>query len=80
MIGVLPEVVEVAMLDVIMRQVSLNGVRAYSWKNCQLGVRYLSEGKIKLEQFITHKFPLERWKEAFDLLVEGKGTKIVLKP
>ena len=80
MIGAQPETVEMPMLDVVMRQISLNGVRAYTWRNCQLGLRYVSEGKLRLQQFITHEFPLERWKEAFDLLLAGKGTKIVLKP
>ena len=80
MIGVQPQTQEVPILDVIMRQISLNGVRAYTWSNCQLGMRYLSEGKLKLEHFITHEFPLEKWKEAFDLLIAGTGTKIVLKP
>jgi len=80
MIGLQRESQEVPMLDVILRQISLNGVRAYTWSNCELGMRYLSEGKLKLQHFITHEFPLEKWKDAFDLLVEGKGTKIVLKP
>ena len=80
MVGVQPQTVEVNMLDVIMRQISLNGVRSYTWSNCELGMRYLSEGKLTLEHFITHEFPLEKWQEAFELLLAGKGTKIVLKP
>jgi threonine dehydrogenase-like Zn-dependent dehydrogenase len=80
MLGLQPKSKGIPMLDVILRQISLNGVRAYTWSNCELGMRYLSEGKLKLQQFITHEFPLENWKEAFDMLVEGKGTKIVLKP
>ncbi len=40
MIGAQPESQEVPMLDVIMRQISLNGVRAYTWSNCELGMRY----------------------------------------
>ena len=61
------------MLDVIMRQISLNGVRSYTWSNCELGMRYISEGKLRLDHFITHEFPLEQWREAFDLLIAGKG-------
>lgn len=80
MIGVQSETIEVPMLDVIMRQISLNGVRSYTWSNCELGMRYISEGKLRLDHFITHEFPLEQWQEAFDLLIAGKGTKIVLKP
>jgi threonine dehydrogenase-like Zn-dependent dehydrogenase len=80
MIGAQPEMVEAPILDVIMRQISLNGVRAYTWSNCELGMRYISEGKLDLQCFITHEFPLEDWKEAFDLLIAGKGVKIVLKP
>ena len=79
-IGTLPEKVEVNLLDAIMKQVTINGVRAYTWTNCMRTLKLLSEGRIAIKPLITHKFPLEEWKKAFQLLLESKGVKILLMP
>jgi S-(hydroxymethyl)glutathione dehydrogenase/alcohol dehydrogenase len=35
-------------------------------------------GEIQLDPFITHKLPLERINEAFDLMHEGKSIRTVI--
>ncbi len=43
--------------------------RVNDWKE---SIKAISEGKIKLEALITHKFKMEEYKEAFDLMYERK--------
>ena len=37
------------------------------------------QGKIKIDRLITHKLPLERINEAFDLMHEGKSIRTVIE-
>ncbi len=80
LIGSIPELVEAPILNVINRQVTLYGSRAYTRRNCEQAFEYLSDGKIELQPMISGKFPLEKWKEAFELLQEGEAVKIILQP
>jgi S-(hydroxymethyl)glutathione dehydrogenase/alcohol dehydrogenase len=36
-------------------------------------------GEIKIDPMITHKLPLERINEAFDLMHEGKSIRSVIQ-
>ena len=80
LIGLVPEPTQLNLQQVILKQVSLIGVRAYTWSNCNLTMKLLADGKINLKPMITHTFSLEEWEKAFDILLKGRGTKIILKP
>ncbi len=43
-------------------------------------IEFLSKNLIKAEKIITHRFPIERAKEAFELGIEGKSGKILIYP
>ncbi len=36
--------------------------------------------KIDLKPLITHTFPLGRWQDAFDILMQKKGIGVILTP
>jgi len=38
----------------------------------------LLSGRLELDPIITHEFPLERFREAFDTMISGRGIKVVL--
>lgn len=53
------------------------------WKGCAFGgwksrdevpglVDSYTEGKLKVDEFVTHNLPLEDINKAFDLMLEGK--------
>jgi S-(hydroxymethyl)glutathione dehydrogenase/alcohol dehydrogenase len=41
-------------------------------------VDWYMDGKIKIDELITHKLPLSRINEAFDLMHEGKSIRTVV--
>ena len=45
-------------------------------------IEWIGNGKMKTEGVVTHKFPLEMWKEGFRIASEsGEGTlKVILVP
>jgi threonine 3-dehydrogenase len=40
----------------------------------------LENGVLNVDPVITHKLPLEQYKEGFELLEKGRGSKILLIP
>jgi len=48
-----------------------------SW---EIAISLLEEGKLNLKKIISHKFPLSKYREAFNLIMDRKGLKIILLP
>ncbi|MBA7498424.1 D-arabitol-phosphate dehydrogenase [subsurface metagenome] len=42
-------------------------------------LQLLKKRKLNLKTLITHEFPLNEWKKAFKVIVEGKAIKVLLK-
>ncbi len=55
-----------------------NEVRDYTWDNIARGKDWYMEGKINIDDLITHTMPLERINDAFDLMHEGKSIRSVV--
>lgn len=79
-LGVLPEDAGIAMREVTLREISVNGVRAYRFPNCQTAMELLEDRRVDLEPLLDRVMPLANWREAFDMLVPGEAVKIVLVP
>lgn len=44
-------------------------------------IEWIANGKLPTEGVVTHKLPIERWKEAFELADKGEGSlKVVIIP
>ncbi len=48
-----------------------------SW---EIALRLLKNDQIKLEPLVSNKFPLEKWKDAFKMVMNGEGYKVLLIP
>ena len=58
----------------------VGGWGASSWKAWERALQCISSGAVNVSPLITHKFPLEDWKEAFDTFSSCKGLKVQLIP
>jgi len=79
-LGVLPEDAGIAMREVTLREVSLYGVRAYRFPNCQMSMDLLDDRRVDLEPLLDLVLPLASWRQAFDMLAAGEAVKVVLVP
>jgi 2-desacetyl-2-hydroxyethyl bacteriochlorophyllide A dehydrogenase len=44
-------------------------------------IEWITNGKVPTEGVVTHKYPLDKWKEAFEIAGKGEGTlKVILTP
>ncbi len=51
-----------------------------SWTAWEKGIALISNGLLRADKLISHKLPLEEWKEAFRLLETRQAAKVVLIP
>jgi L-iditol 2-dehydrogenase len=51
-----------------------------SWTAWETTIRLISKGVLPIKKIITHKFPLEKWEEAFHLLENLQAAKVILIP
>lgn len=67
--------------DVIFKEARIIGIHGRemfaTWTKME---QMLERGLLRVDPVITHEMPLERWAEAFQLLEDGQGGKVILNP
>ncbi|MEO1011386.1 MAG: alcohol dehydrogenase catalytic domain-containing protein [Bacteroidota bacterium] len=62
------------------RQLHIKGSVGYTRTTWDRAIEIIDQGKINLEEVISHRMPLVDWKKGFDLMERRKSMKIVLYP
>jgi len=67
--------------EVIFKEARLQGITGREmFRTWQQTTTLLSTGRVDVSPVITHRFPLERWQEAFDTTASGESGKVILVP
>ena len=77
-VAIYPKPVEVAVTNLVRREMRLLGTFASTWKNYERAMTLASENKVSLEPLITHSFPLEETKTAIETAKAREGCKVQL--
>ena len=64
----------------VVKEVRVQGVYSSNWRAWDRALRLVRQGRVQLKPLISHRFPLRAWRDAFDLLWQRKGLKILLLP
>lgn len=48
------------------------------WETWYQAEALLRSGRLRLDEIVTHEFPLARYEEAFETMISGKGIKVLL--
>jgi alcohol dehydrogenase/L-iditol 2-dehydrogenase len=78
-IGQHPKPEEIAVGEIVTRQLSLIGSFSHTWATWETALKLLSEGKVSTKPLITNTYPLAEWRQAFETLLNLQGVKAVLK-
>ena len=62
------------------REITVTGSFGYAMKHFREALELIKCHKDVFSKVITHKFPLEKGKEAFDMLKDAEALKVILKP
>lgn len=74
------EYVSIEAYSIHYRQIALKGSFGYAIHHFCEALWMIRGHKQLFSKVITHRFPLERGKEAFDLAASGEALKVVLRP
>jgi alcohol dehydrogenase/L-iditol 2-dehydrogenase len=70
---------EIAVGEIVTRQLSLIGSFSHTWATWETALKLISEGKISTKAVITNTYPLTEWRQAFETILNLQGAKVVLK-
>lgn len=76
--GIVGKEINIDFDTILYKQIQLYGSVGHSLKTWDRVIRILEQRKIDLTPIITHKLPLSRWKEGFELCESKKGIKVLL--
>jgi len=77
-VGIFGREVPLAFDTVLYKQLQVFGSVGHSVKTWAGVMRVLEQRKIRLSPLITHRLPLSRWREGFDLCERKQGVKVLL--
>lgn len=76
--GILGEKIDFDFDTILYKQLSVYGSIGHSLKTWDRVIRILDHNKIDISKVISHKLPLSKWQEGFELSENKKGIKILL--
>lgn len=79
-LGVHPGPVRTDFNQIMMKELNVVGSYGYVWSSWERALRLLDEGRINLESLVSHEFPLERFREAFQATQDGSAVKVIFRP
>jgi L-iditol 2-dehydrogenase len=79
-IGIFGRPVEVPMTQVVRREITLSGAYDAKPENFDQSIRLAKSGAIKVKELITHRFLLEKAREAFETAKSRVGCKVEFIP
>lgn len=79
-IGLTKPTMEIEYSMLTAKQISLIGTFGHKWQSWDTALKLMQQGKINAGALISHRLPMEKWEEAFDIAESGKGIKVVIFP
>ena len=69
-----------AMDRVFYKQLTVSGSVCYTARTWQRMFDIFAQGRITLQDLVSHRLPITEWRQAFDLCLNRKALKVVLYP
>ncbi len=80
MIGIFGKPTEVPLTTLVRREIMIRGAYDARPENFDQAIKLVKEGKVKVRQLITHRLPLEKVEDAFNLAKNKLGCKVLFIP
>ena len=65
--------------DIVFKQLALFGSLGFTWRSWNKSLELIKSDKLKLDLFITDRYKLTEWGEAFSKARESDSLKVILK-
>ena len=79
-VGLGPDTVEFPIITALIKALTIKGAARYTTGCYPAAVELIASGKIKAEELISHRFPFDKAREAFETFEKGENTmKVVIQ-
>lgn len=75
-----PEPIHVSLDPIIQKAAAIQGAFSHTWDTWETVIRMINAGKINLEPFTRHIYPIEEWEKAFQAMSSREAVKSVILP
>ncbi|MDO8685910.1 MAG: zinc-binding dehydrogenase [Clostridiales bacterium] len=75
-----PRPVNMSLDILIAKAISLQGSFSHTWSSWEAVLQLVSSSKLMMEPMITHRFPLDKWEDAFELMDNKSAVKALIYP
>ena len=79
-IGWGPEPVNLSLDPIIEKVVTLQGSFSHTWQTWERCLALMAQGRLQTAPLISARWPLHRWREAFEAIEGQRAVKILLDP
>ncbi len=79
-VGLFPGPFELPFDQIAYKELRVTGSLGQRWVSWRRGLSLLGQGLVDTRCLVTHVLPLAEWREAFRLVEERQGLKVVLQP
>jgi L-iditol 2-dehydrogenase len=79
-VGLFGQPISCAYDEYVLKEIQLKGSFAHNRGSWEEAIRLLQDRKVSLSPLISGEFPLDQWREGFQLFEKGKGLKYLLNP
>ena len=78
--GLFGRPIQIDLDSLVIKEVQAQGVFSSNWRAWDRALRLVRQSRVDLSPLISHRLPLSAWREAFELLWQRKGLKVLLIP
>jgi alcohol dehydrogenase/L-iditol 2-dehydrogenase len=75
-----PKPLELSLDPIVGKAVTLQGSYSHNWRTWEAVLAMMAAGSLNLDAMITHRYTIESWFEAYNLVQDRKAVKIILTP
>lgn len=79
-VGIFGTPFQVDLDKIVLKQLRMQGSICHTWETWDTTLRLLGDGVFDLRPLISNRLPLSRWEDAFQGVIQGNETKVLLHP
>ena len=79
-LGIPPEEIAIDWNTVVFNMLTIKGIYGREMYETWYKMTVMLQGGLKIDSVITHRFPLDRFEEAFDTAASGHAAKVIVFP
>lgn len=79
-VGLVGKSVPVEIDEFVYKEIEFTATFSHVWTAWPRALALMASGAVQAEPLVSHRYPLSRWQEAFEMFTAKEGMKVILEP